>query len=141
MSNKQNPLIGQIITAIHVASDKRAMRFDLGSGESVVVKADGDCCSNTWIESLDTPALLIGGTVTSVEDIPMPDDGAARDEDDVVAFYGCKISSTKGACVIDYRNSSNGYYGGNLSWPNDDDFYGGVHGQNVSTEQWQQVAP
>jgi hypothetical protein len=40
--------------------------------------------------------------------------------------------------VIDYRNESNGYYGGELCWP-DDHFYGGVHGQNVSTEQWVDV--
>lgn len=139
---ENNPLIGKVITAVHVATDKKAIRFDVEGGEPIVAKADGDCCSSTWIEALDTPDLLIGGTVTAVEDIPMPDiPGAEPDDYDVIAYYGCKISTTKGACVIDYRNSSNGYYGGNLSWPNDGYFYGGVYGQNVSTEEWQQVAP
>ncbi len=42
-----------------------------------------------------------------------------------------------GACVIDYRNESNGYYGGDLVWPGKaHHFYGGVYGQNVSTERW-----
>jgi hypothetical protein len=135
-----NPLIGKTITAVFLASDKKAIRFDVAGDEPVIAKADGDCCSDTWIESLDTPSLLIGGVVVSVEDLEMPDLGQSG-EFDVLAYYGCKIATTKGACVIDYRNSSNGYYGGNLSWPNDSYFYGGVHGQNVSSEEWQQVAP
>ena len=50
--------------------------------------------------------------------------------------YGVKITTDKGHIVIDYRNASNGYYGGNLSWPDDSYFYGGVHGQNESNEEW-----
>ena len=41
--------------------------------------------------------------------------------------------------MIDYRNESNGYYGGNLCW-DDESFYGGVYGQNVSTMNWQNVS-
>lgn len=140
---KQNPLIGKTITAVHLASDKKALRFDVEGSDPIVVRADGDCCSSTWIESLDTPELLVGGTVVAIEDLSMPvgdDDG---DDEGVIAYYGCKITTTKGACVIDYRNESNGYYGGNLSWPGEayEYFYGGVYGQNISTEQWNQVAP
>lgn len=74
-------------------------------------------------------------TVTGVQDIEMPDLGQPDDEYDVVAYYGCKISTNKGDIVIDYRNSSNGYYGGNLAWP-DENFYGGVFGQNNSNNEW-----
>lgn len=137
-----NPLVGKVIVGVHVATDKKAIRFDVEGGDPIVAKADGDCCSTTWIESLDTPSLLIGGTVTAVEDLDLPESVDERDDDDgVTRHYGCKVTTTKGACVIDYRNSSNGYYGGNLSWPNDSYFYGGVYGQNVSSEQWQHVAP
>lgn len=31
-----------------------------------------------------------------------------------VAYYGLKITTEKGRAVIDYRNDSNGYYGGSL---------------------------
>lgn len=44
-------------------------------------------------------------------------------------MYGCQIKTTSGDMVIDYRNESNG---GNLCW-DDEPFYGGVFGQNVST--------
>lgn len=135
----ENPLIGKRITAVYLASDKKALRFDVEDAEPVVARVDGDCCSATWIESLDTPGLLIGGTVTAVEDLNMPDLGQP-DEYEVIAYYGCKVRTTKGDCVIDYRNESNGYYGGNISWPGDGYYYGGVHGQNISTEDWRLVA-
>ena len=135
-----NPLIGKRIVAVWLADDQKALRFDVGGGEPIIVRADGDCCSSTWIESLDTPDLLIGGVVASVDDLDMPDRGQP-DEYEVIAYYGCKVTTDKGACVIDYRNESNGYYGGNLSWPNDGYFYGGVYGQNVSNEKWNLIAP
>ena len=31
---------------------------------------------------------------------------------DVVAYYGVKITTEHGRCTIDFRNDSNGYYGG-----------------------------
>jgi len=132
-----NPLIGKTITSIEVAKDKKAIKFNLADANSIIVKADGDCCSSTWIESLDMPEAILGAPVTAVEDIPMPDLG--QPEYDVIQYYGCKITTTKGSCVIDYRNESNGYYGGNLSWPEDDYFYGGVYGQNISKEEWETV--
>lgn len=139
---KGNALIGKTVTAVYLASDKKALRFDVEGGEPIIARADGDCCSSTWIESLDTPDLLVGGVVTAVEDIEMPDLGQ-KDEYEVIAYYGSKITTTKGACVIDYRNESNGYYGGNIVWPDDEYgyFYGGVYGQNVSSEEWTQIAP
>lgn len=73
--------------------------------------------------------------VISVDDLDMPDD---VQEDGELKIYGCKISTTKGDIVIEYRNESNGYYGGNLSWP-DDYFYGGVYGQNISEEKWTDI--
>lgn len=136
-----NALIGKTITVVYLAKDKMALRFDVEGGDPIIARADADCCSLTWIESLDTPELLIGGVVTAVEDLKMPDLGSPGDYE-VIAYYGCKVSTTKGACVIDYRNESNGYYGGNIVWPGGeyDTFYGGVYGQNVSSNEWTLLA-
>ena len=123
-----NPLIGRTITRVMITSDKKALRFHVDGAEPVVVKVDGDCCSDTWIESLDAPENLFG-TVLSIKDIEMPDLGTPE-EYECIAYYGCRIVTDKGVCVIDYRNSSNGYYGGNLYWPDDGYYYGGVYGQN-----------
>lgn len=131
---KQNPLIGKIITEVKIASDKKAINFIANDGEHIA-KCDGDCCSNTWIENVELP--ILPATVIAVEDIDMPDKG--QPEYGAIAYYGCKISTDKGDIIIDYRNESNGYYGGNISWENDDYYYGGVSGQNVSTCEWQTV--
>lgn len=129
-----NFLVGKTITGMKIAEDKKALLFITDQGEAVV-KVDGDCCSSSWVESIELPALGFPAKVTAVSDLDLPGVDQ-KDEYDFIAVYGCKITTDKGEIVIDYRNSSNGYYGGNLSWPDDKYFYGGVHGQNVSNEKW-----
>lgn len=139
MPGKENRLIGKRVLRVWLVSDKKAMRFDVEGGDPVIARADGGCCSSTWIEALDMPAFLLG-TIRAVEDIEMPD-AVPKVEDremEVIAYYGCKITTDKGSCVIDYRNESNGYYGGNLAW-DDEHFYGGVYGQNMSNNDWREV--
>lgn len=131
MSDK---MIGKTINEIKIADDKKALKFICEDGDHVV-KADGDCCSDTWIESIEAPAMGFPCQILKIEDLTLGDD-EELEYGDVIAHYGCKISTDKGDIVIDYRNESNGYYGGNLSWPGDDWFYGGVYGQNVSSENW-----
>lgn len=133
-----NPLIGKKVTAVYLAEDNMAIRLDVDGGPPIVARTYGDCCSETWIESLDNVDALIGGTVQSVENIELPEQEAKTEDYDVIQFYGCRIVTDRGHCTIDYRNRSNGYYGGDLSWP-DDYFYRGVFDQNVSTEKWRSL--
>lgn len=132
-----NILVGKTITAIYIAEDKEAIRFDLDNGESIVAKCDADCCSYTWIEHVTLPALGFPFLVLAEKDIDLPAD--EDDSGELIQFYGFALETDKGDFLIDYRNASNGYYGGSLSWPNDKYFYGGVFGQNVSEEKWQPV--
>ena len=142
---KQNILLGKIILAIYLADDKMALKFEYNSPESaiidtLIVLVDADCCSYTWIESVDNPEFLIGSPVLEARDLDLltPNDEV---DGEVIQFYGFKLSTIKGSCTIDYRNSSNGYYGGNLVWPQgDDSFYGGVFGGNVSKQVWNKIA-
>lgn len=138
MTEMHNPLVGKMITAIYLAEDMKAIKFDVLDGDPIIAKCDGDCCSDTWVENIENPSAAIGSVVTVAADIDMPDLGNMPDRD-VVAYYGFKIETAKGTCVIDYRNDSNGYYGGSLSWPGDESFYGGVFHQNVSEENWKEV--
>lgn len=130
-----NPLIGKTLLAVHLTRDREAIRFTLEDGE-VIARCDADCCSYTWIEHVEMPTLP--AKVRSVEDIEMPDGAASsfHPDTDEVEFYGLKIVTDKGDLLIDYRNDSNGYYGGSLSWPGED-HYGGVYGQNVAdVSEW-----
>jgi hypothetical protein len=134
----ENSLIGKTLAGMKIAEDKQALLFQAVDGD-LVARCDGDCCSQTWVENVDMPALGFPATVLAVEDIDMPDLGD-MDGCDVVAYYGCKITTDKGDILIDYRNDSNGYYGGSLTWPGER-HYGGVFNQNESKEVWRDIAP
>lgn len=128
--------LNKIITEIKIADDQEALLFQCQDGY-FVVRCDADCCSHTWIENVELPALGFPAQILGIDDLDM------RDPEDidcgVIQFYGCKITTDKGEIVIDYRNESNGYYGGHLSWPHENYFYGGVYGQNISKENWIEV--
>ena len=131
---KQNILVGRVIIEIKIAADKEAILFVTDQGE-VIAKCDADCCSHTWIEHVELPALGFPATVIQADNLDMNKDAQCDDEYECLQFYGFKITTDKGEIVIDYRNESNGYYGGDLAWP-DDYFYGGVWDQNISKEEW-----
>jgi hypothetical protein len=120
-NNEDQWLVGKTITGIKIADDRQALMFQTPQGDCVV-HTDADCCSYTWIEHIELPALGFPAVVSKVEDINMPDGAASHfySDSDVLAYYGCKITTDKGEIVIDYRNSSNGYYGGSLTWPGAD---------------------
>ena len=130
-----NALVGKKVVAVHLAEDKTKLRFDIEGDKPMFAFVDADCCSETYIESVETPENLIG-VVLQVEDIDMPDLGLPATRQEVVSYYGCKIHTEKGSCLVDYRNESNGYYGGSLVWPGD---YGYERKQTVENK-WQKIA-
>lgn len=113
----EEALKGKRIQSFILDDGREAITFQTDAG-AVRLETDGDCCSQTWIESLDDPDALLG-TVISAAQIEMPDLGNVptphHEYADVVEYYGLKITTERGRCVIDYRNDSNGYYGGWLN--------------------------
>jgi len=118
----ENILVGKTINAILISKDKEAIRFDTDEGE-IIAKCDADCCSYTWVEHIELPALGFPAKVVSVESLELPGSEDNHPEHDCLQVYGLKITTDRGEIVIDYRNASNGYYGGWLMWP-------GEHGLN-----------
>lgn len=127
-------MVGKVIAGMMIASDKMAILFITSEGEKLIARTDGDCCSHSWVESIELPALWFPFTIQSIEDLEL--NSELDDQGGELSFYGCKIATDKGDLIIDYRNESNGYYGGSLVWPGDDYFYGGVFGQNASSCEW-----
>ena len=125
-------LIGKLLTDLLIAKDKKALKFVTTEGD-IIAKTEGECCSETWIEHVEMPALGFPCTVIAVEDVgECKEEEWINGDDERILFYGFKITTSSGDIVIDYRNSSNGYYGGSLIWPGDDYYYGGVYDQNDS---------
>jgi|ERR1019366_106333 hypothetical protein len=105
-------LIGKKITAVWVMPGEEYLRID-ANGETFIYATGSDCCSETWFAEIIGFDALLDETVTASESLDMPDrkdDGRSRQDDD--QFYGQQITTSKGRCQIIYRNSSNGYYGG-----------------------------
>lgn len=125
-------LINKNLIKIELASDKKAIRFTFDNNEQVVAKCDGDCCSDTWIENIEMPAGGLPAKILNIEDLDLPSDS------NELALYGLKFTTDKGDFVLDYRNESNGYYGGDLTWPGDY-HYGGVYKQNISNEEFGEI--
>lgn len=110
-------LINTTITKLAVNADSTEMFFKLSSGATYCQTLEGDCCSETWFSDVYNFSALINSLVLSVEKIDLTDynteDGRSRQAEDQV--YGVKLTTSKGSTTIAFRNSSNGYYGGNLS--------------------------
>jgi hypothetical protein len=133
--DEQNVLVGKVVTGVFLAEDGHAIKFEVEDGKPIIARTDGDCCSHTWIENVEGASSLINSQVRKVEETYY-----RASDDNELKEYGCNIISFGGTCSIDYRNESNGYYGGNLVWPGDSYFYGGVFDQNVSKEVWNRLA-
>lgn len=116
-------LVGKVITGIKIAKDKQVLLFVTTDG-NIKALCYGDCCSETWIEHIEMPALCLPAKILGVRDLEMPDLGNMPGRN-FISYYGLKISTDKGDIVIDYRNDSNGYYCGNLLWPDSNGLYCG----------------
>ena len=121
---------------IDVTKDSISIRLNTSIGPVIGV-CDAGCCSETWIESIEEPALGFPCMIIGAQDLDMPEGRDAEDGEpqDYIQFYGIKFVTDKGEIVIDYRNASNGYYGGSIEWDGKR-FYGGVYGQNNPSDEW-----
>lgn len=133
----ENVLVGKTLEGIKLTEDRKAILFVTDS-EEILAHCDADCCSETWVEHIELPALGFPATAMFTEKLELPGSDDNHPIHDCLQVYGLKISTDKGDIVIDYRNASNGYYGGWLEW-DDEDFYGGVFGQNNSELSWVDV--
>lgn len=92
--------------------------FSFQDGFTRSFEVEGDCCSHSWIEHLEMPGDISGATLLSVEDsAPITQDHDEHDETnggDCISVYNTSFKTDKGEIILEYRNSSNGYYGGYL---------------------------
>lgn len=114
-------IIGLTIRRVTFENDMSAMYLDTEKGQ-FKLEAEGDCCSSTVIDHVDNVDNLLSKVLSfeSVEQwVPRenPDtyEGSPAADYEDISYYALKIVTEKGEAFIDYRNSSNGYYGGWLN--------------------------
>lgn len=121
MSNYNfKPLIGARVFNILTDPAHSYLLFRTSAGEFCFA-TDADCCSNTWVEHFSGIGNLLGRQIVSIDDLDMPEQPEWEDAErrrgnhlDVVSYYGLKFTTSAGEAVLDYRNDSNGYYGGSM---------------------------
>lgn len=127
MSNMEK-LKGRKVLSVAINPDKTTLKFILEAGlyDNPILAYDavGDCCSSSWFNNITGIANLIGEEVLEVVDKEeLPESTGSEDEGEYIQYYGFTLKTNKGFCDIEFRNSSNGYYGGYLeenTAPNDD---------------------
>lgn len=119
-------MVGRKIESVTLDKSKDVVTFKFQDGHIRRFGVEGDCCSHSWIEHLERPMGLEGatltghdhgGTVDATEDDaenPQREDGGYR-EHECLQVYQDIFHMDRGDICLEYRNSSNGYYGGCLT--------------------------
>ena len=111
-------MIGRTLTSVRLNAKCNRVTFCFEDGFARAFGVEGDCCSNSWIEHLELPRDVAGAKLLSVEDSNrITQDHPEHDEEnggEAVAVYNTRFLTDRGEIVLEYRNSSNGYYGGFL---------------------------
>lgn len=110
------------LKSVTLDAKKEVITFAFSSLEPVPdirFGVEGDCCSHSWIEHLEAPESVEGRTVVAVDDHTMDssDEGDVDDDDygAVTVVYQTVFRLDNGDSIkVEYRNTSNGYYGGYL---------------------------
>lgn len=114
---------GCVLRSVTLEDDGQRVVLTLTDGSRRVYETEGDCCSTSWVEHLTVPPDIDGATVLHVSPTDYgveasPEQYAEckthREGLDVLKVYQTVIATDRGDVVIEYRNDSNGYYGGSL---------------------------
>jgi len=121
---KLDDLVGKSIQAVSVAAQESVLRLTYLDGKrrpgEIYLVCDGDCCSETWFSDvIDVRTVAYEGNddpIVAVETIPLPEPHDKRTRQDCDKAYGLLFKTRGGGrCTVVFRNSSNGYYGGEVT--------------------------
>lgn len=122
---KFNTIVGKPLRTVELDSDGEYVVFSFHDGSTARYGVEGDCCSSSWIEHLSVPKDVDGAVIQEVKDSEGADatpeqEAEARGRNgyvDVLYVYHTSFVTDKGEIILEYRNDSNGYYGGSLYGP------------------------
>src|SRR3990167_6456995 len=127
---------GAVVQGVAVSGDKTWLTISFYGDDPLVLEAVGDCCSSSWIEHLEMPADIDGATFygehKESDEVSAWDNHECRKCEhqemweegdsgckggcghDSLQVYNTRFPTSRGDIVVEYRNDSNGYYGGSL---------------------------
>lgn len=111
-SDDFDELVGKTVQSVRLSPDKEYFFLVTEDAREYQYRVEGDCCSSSWIEHLSTPPQVEGAVITEVRDEGGED--VPSDEHECLTVYQTHFRTNRGDITLEYRNSSNGYYGGFL---------------------------
>lgn len=117
-------LIGRSIVRVYRDAGRTDIALLLDDDHVLCADPEGDCCSRSWVEHISGVGDLIDATVIAIHENPETESPESnRDHEDVTILYGLTlVTAARHRVDIEYRNNSNGYYGGWLNWTIHEDF-------------------
>lgn len=101
-------LVGSTILTIKISTDHDYVRFLTSRGE-YFYQTYADCCSESWISGITGIEALIGAEIYAIRKVFF------EENDGELKIYSYKFTTSGGYADLEFRNSSNGYYGGSLN--------------------------
>jgi hypothetical protein len=108
------PMVGKTIMKVEMEEEHEVLRFTDSAGETYHYTLYAGCCSRTWIEHINGITQLLGHEVTGAALVPM--DTIERGSWEYIRCYSYRMTTQVGTFEVELRNSSNGYYGGELQY-------------------------
>lgn len=111
-------LAGKVLIAISLDAAREKLILHTNAGD-YLFETYGDCCSHSWVEHFDQ--VKESSVILGFKEIEVPPSycqeakpTATEFYEEEVSYYFYEILTDKGSLMIEMRNSSNGYYGGDL---------------------------
>jgi hypothetical protein len=86
-----------------------------------VLATEEDCCSESWIEHVDGLRGLFDNPINGTEEVRIGEVIATRQDFDQLYSFTILLDGYPNKFQIEFRNSSNGYYGGWMGLSDSDD--------------------
>lgn len=112
-------LVNQTIRGLQLSTHRVWLTFLFDTGP-LTLEVVGDCCSSAWIEHLELPTPQVSGLVITdwvefptvdITDMPLIRGDVDQECCDL---YQVALRTDRGNILLEFRNTSNGYYGANV---------------------------
>lgn len=119
-------IIGKTVQQVRMNPARTYLVFDCTDGSKVCFYTSGDCCSRSWIEHAQNLDWIKGRKIVGLTKADLRRFNAEEKEpgtwlhpakygDDHIQVYSASFAFEDGnAFTVEFRNQSNGYYGGDL---------------------------
>ena len=95
------------------------IKFFSEDNAQLIYQSYADCCSESWIESIEGVNSLLNNkinSVTKIESNNITKNWVPNPPTQFLLAFAYELKTDKGCCIIEFRNESNGYYGGDLEF-------------------------